>query len=391
MLSLHLLFFVELRERIWHGYPDFTVFYTAATMLRGGLGPQLYDERTQYRVQEEFIGSIESRRGPLPYIHPPFEAVIFVPLTFLPYREAFVAWGLLNATALFGVALILRRRLEALRSIPAWEFALSFLAFFPIFLCFLQGQDSIVVFLVCTLAYTALKKEADVLAGCWLALGTVKLQMVLPLVLLLLLWRRKRVAAGFAGVAIVLAAASFLLVGWHGLLQYPGYVLQIAREPGLGGVPAELMPNLRGLVEGWPWTLAPGLLTTLVAASSGILIFFAAQKGTAASRARFDLQFSLAVVVTALVSWHTNAHDLAVLILPLALLANHCYSRREDLARARLAVMLPALPLLISPLWIALWLWASKLNLMAIPLLWWGWEIGREAARSGHSALELST
>jgi hypothetical protein len=368
MLCLHLLFFVELRERIWHGYPDFTVFYTAATILRQGLGPQLYDERTQYRVQEEFAGNIGS-----------------------PYREAFVAWGLLNALALFGVALILRRNLEVMRSIPAWKLVLSFLAFFPIFLCFLQGQDSILVLLVCTLAYAALKKEMDVLAGCWLAMGTVKLQMVLPVVLLLLLWRRKRVAAGFAGVAIVLAAVSFLLVGWHGLLQYPGYVLQIAREPGLGGVPAELMPNLRGLVEGWPWKLAPSLVTALVVAGSGILIFFAARKGSAGPRTNFDLQFSMAVVVTALVSWHTNAHDLALLILPLVLLANYGYSRREDSGRAKLAVMLPALPLLISPLWIALWLSASKLNLMAIPLLWWGWAIGREVARSTYSAPELSS
>ena len=51
MLCLHLLFFVNMRGRIERGYPDFTVFYTAATMLREGLGHQLYDEHVQYAAQ----------------------------------------------------------------------------------------------------------------------------------------------------------------------------------------------------------------------------------------------------------------------------------------------------------------------------------------------------
>ena len=80
MLCLHALFFINLRERILRGYPDFTVFYTAGTIVREGMRHQLYDPHIQYQVQQVFTGGlIESRRGPLPYIHPPLEAVVFLP------------------------------------------------------------------------------------------------------------------------------------------------------------------------------------------------------------------------------------------------------------------------------------------------------------------------
>src|SRR5579864_2403707 len=76
ILCLHLLLFVGAWSRVRQGYPDFTIFYTAARMVREGLGHQLYDLRAQYRVQEEFAKGIQSRVGPLPYIHPPFEVLI---------------------------------------------------------------------------------------------------------------------------------------------------------------------------------------------------------------------------------------------------------------------------------------------------------------------------
>jgi hypothetical protein len=391
MLSLHLLFFFDLRERIQHGYPDFTVFYTAATVLRDGLGRQLYDERVQFAVQKNFAGQIPSRRGPLPYIHPPFEAMVFLPLTLLPYHRAFVVWNLLNVGALFGVAWLLRRSMTALRSIPPWEFVIAFLAFFPVFVCLLQGQDSILLLLLCALGFNALKKEADFLAGGWFALGVFKFQLILPIVLLIIIWKRRRVAAGFAVVSILLALVSAALVGWASLLHYPAYVLQVAKAPSLGGVPAELMANLHGLALGWPLPFSGAVGTAVAVLSSVALFFFAVVRGLEARRLeRLELQFSLAIVVSVLTSWHTNAHDLSLLVLPLVLMADYCLHTLSREPRRRFALLLPAVPLLISPLWIVLWLVSGEINLMAIPLLWWAWEIGRELPRDRDSASELS-
>jgi hypothetical protein len=46
-------------------------------------------------------------------------------------------------------------------------------------------------------------------------------------------------------------------------------------------------------------------------------------------------------------------------------------------------MLIPSLPLLVSPLWLVLWLENSNINLMAIPLLWSVWQIGKEASRIG--------
>jgi hypothetical protein len=187
-------------------------------------------------------------------------------------------------------------------------------------------------------------------------------------------------------VACVWALLSVGLVGWQGMLAYPKYVLQIAKAPALGGVPPELMPNLRGLIEGWSFdsvsgSPVSGVLAGLVLVLSVLLLGFAAIKGRFASRDHLEVAFSLAVVVAALTSWHTNAHDLCLLILPLVLLTDYGWTALANLPGRKAALLIPSLPLLVSPLWLVLWLENSNINLMAIPLLWSVWQISKEASR----------
>src|SRR3984893_9693146 len=72
MLCLNLLFFLQFREGIGRGDPDFTVFYTAGTVLREGLGHQLYDRKVQYEAQQSFAGHSPYRRGAFAQPLPPF-------------------------------------------------------------------------------------------------------------------------------------------------------------------------------------------------------------------------------------------------------------------------------------------------------------------------------
>jgi hypothetical protein len=142
------------------------------------------------------------------------------------------------------------------------------------------------------------------------------------------------------------------------------------------------MPNLRGLFLGWPFFLSKPAGIALTLLSSALLFVFTAGKGRASNHPKhFDLQFSLAVVMSGLIGWHTNAHDLCLLVLPLVLIAD--YSVRELAAEPRrwLALWFPLLPVLVSPLWIALWLRYGQVSVMAIPLLWWTWAIGKELSR----------
>lgn len=379
MLCLHALFFIDLWPRIKRGYPDFVVYYTAATILRNGLGHQLYVLHVQSEVQKRFTGELPSRPGPLPYIHPPAEALIFVPLTGLSFLHAYLLWGLLNIAILFGVAWLLRSDVSWLRLIPPWEFVLGSLAFFPVFEGLLQGQDSILQLLFCVLGWQALKKRADLLAGCWFALGAFKFQFMLPIVLLIVIWKRRRVLMGFAEVSAVLALISVGLIGWRGLLSYPAFVLQIANTPSLGGVPPDFLPNLHGLVMGWPFHLTGAVGTAAIILSSVGLFIFVAGKGRRWSDlGNSTLHLSLAIAAADLIGWQTNVHDFSLLVLPLILIVDYCLRTTPRQPGDQFALLYPTVPMLISPLWLVLWLAAGHMNLMAIPLLWWVWGIGKK-------------
>jgi hypothetical protein len=379
MLWLNLLFFVGFRESMKRAYTDFSVFYTAGTILRQGLGHELYNRQVQFRVQEDFAGHLSFRHGPLPYIHPPFEAPIFLPLSFLPYAKAIEVWDLLSLGMLFGVAAVLQRSVAMLRATPLWKFVLVSLTFFPVFVCFLQGQDSILQLLLCALAYSAMKRKADVLAGCWLALAAFKFQFTIPIVLLFFLWKRRKVALGFSAVGVLLVLASVAIVGLKAMLDYPAFILRIVNSSGLGGVPLSLLPNLHGLARGWPGPFS-GLLGIALAVASSIALFaFAAVKGHApAPTENLELQFSLAVMVSGLIAWQTNAHDLGLLLIALVLVADYCLAQTPKDRAPNFSLLLPVSPLLISPLWMVLWFGIGHVNLVVIPLLWWSWRIGRE-------------
>lgn len=381
ILCLHVLLFLGVRQRIARGYPDFTIFYTAGKLLREGAGSQLYEPQAQLRVQEK-LAEIPSRRGSLPYNHPPFEGLIFLPLALLPYGWAFAVWDVVNLVLLTGVVVWLRRSLRVLQLFPSWEVIFGLLAFFPVFACFLQGQDSILQLLLCAAGFLALMKGADVAAGCWFALALFKFQFMVPLVLLLVLWKRSRVLIGFIPVSIGLVIVSGALVGWKELAIYPAYVLRGSQAPVFGAVPPELMANLRGLALGWPSVVPRPIGLALVAVSSILLFVLAAIWGRKnAEPEKLGVQFSLAIAVSLLISGHTNAHDYCLLVLAMVLTRDYSLRFGASEPRRAPALFVPIVPILISPLWIVLWLAYGHENLMAISLLWWTWAIAKELSR----------
>jgi hypothetical protein len=384
VVATHAFFLWNVRERISRGDPDFTVFYTAGKILRERHGGGLYDPYVQQAVQRQFTADSDIRRGPLPYIHPPFEALVFLPLTLFPYPVAFAIWEVLNLVMLIGVAFALRGVVDRLRETAVWKPVLLSVAFFPVFANFHQGQDAILLLLVVTMGFRAMRRNAELAAGCWLGFGVFKYHLIVPLVFLLILWRGRRLALGFGAVAGLLTMISLVLVGWRDALQYPAYAWQVVSNTGLGGIPLRQLPNLVGLLAGWPvlenfrmmaW-IAGGAAATLV-------VWVAVLRRCARSEAGLNLCLAVAVVVALLVGFSTNTYDLSLLVLPLALVADYYFFSSREFGRRQLSIVLPAIPLLISPLWFFLWLRWERINLIAIFLLWWVWAIRGEIVRSG--------
>lgn len=383
MLSLHILIAWNSRDLIRKGYPDFTIFYSAGKIVRQGLGKQLYDESTQYRAEQEFAAGVTIRQGPLPYNHPPFEALIFVPFTRLPYPTAFLAWDFLNILILLSLQPLLRSRIPVLQRTHAGVFFFLSLAFFPVFIALLQGQDIILLLLLFTLAFVALKKRADFGAGCCLGLGLFRFHYVLPFMVILLLKKKYKAVLGFISVALVLGAISIVLVGWKGAVDYPNYVLHVEQTMAQRktAVPTG-MPNLRGLLDS---LIHPGtsriLRSGVLAAMSLGLIFFCSFKWKAKNTAASDLEFALCVLTTVLVGYHAFAYDLSLLILPLALVTNHVFETHTFLDWRRSALIGPIFLLFFTPLHMLLALRSGRYSLMALVLLVWFWGIAREISR----------
>ncbi len=387
MLGAHLFFFWSVRDRIVRGDPDFTVFYTAGNILRQGRGPDLYNARTQWDIQRQFVDNSDIRRGPLPFIHPSFEAVLFVPFTFLPYPAAFAAWSVVNLAFLGAIGFVLRDSVEVLNRISWWETILACLAFFPIFANFHQGQDAILLLFLISLSYRALARNADFLAGCWLGFGIFKYHLILPLFLLLAIWKGRKLTAGFLSVSSLLVLLSLGIVGWHGALQYPALAWQVVTRPALGGIPLRQLPNVLGLLAGWRWFESAGwAVQAAVFLCAGLLLIrVALLRRFAGEKDHLGLCVSCAVIVALLVGYSTNTYDLSLLVLPLALIADYCTKNAKNRA-ARTWLLLPAIPLLISPLWFFLWMSWVHINVIAIFLIWWMLSITQELTRiqTGH-------
>lgn len=330
VLLLHSLVVWNARDLILKGYPDFTIYYTAGTIVRQGMGHGLYDDVKQFEVQKQFAPQVAIRLGALPFNHPPFEALLFVPFTYFPYRAAYLSWTLANLAMLATLPILLGPYVPVLARLPAAVWTVMSLAFFPIFFALLQGQDAILLMFLFGLAFVALKNEHLVSAGAWLACGLFKFHLVLPFLLLLLIQHRtfqrgKRILYGFVLVGTLLGVLSIAAVGAQQMIAYPRYVLGLEATMARGAIMPSDMPNLRGVL----YLMASHLrdFDLLVVSLSAVLFVVAAWTSRSQDDGADDLRFALAVFATVLVSYHGLGYDLCVLALPVLLLAGWLRAR----------------------------------------------------------------
>lgn len=372
VLAIHLLVVWNARELILKGYPDFTIYYTAGTMVRQGMGHQLYDDRTQFEVQKQFAPQVATRLGALPFNHPPFEALLFVPITWLSYRAAYLLWTLVNLGMLAVLLTLLRPYVPVMTawSVPAW--AGVSLAFFPIFFALLQGQDAILLMFLYGLTFVSLRKERLFSAGAWLACGLFKFHLVLPFLFLLLIQqktfqRSRKILLGFASVGALLGAISIAAVGLQQMIAYPRYVLGLEATMARGAIMPSDMPNLRGAL----YLLASNVrfFGVLVVAFSALLFLVAVRNSRSRDGQPTDLQFAMAVFAAVLVSYHALESDLCVLAIPILLLAGWLNETSGSRTWRRLAIIFSLAVLLFSPLHLILIMRYSRLALVGWAVL----------------------
>jgi len=358
-----------------NGYQDFTIFYAAASMVRNGQSSVLYSLSAQYQAQREFARNVPIRRAALPYNHPPFEALLFLPFTFFPYLPAYLLWTLLNGMMVAASLALLRRQFVEIRNLPVAFLVLAATGFLPVASAIIQGQDSVLLMFLFVVALVALQKRNDPAAGAALAAGLFKFHLVLPLVFLLAL-RRWRLLLGFLPIAALLGGISLAMVGWQGAVGYVQLLLRLEKTGAGGAIVGADMPNLRGIISSLAGMHGgPFLMPLTIACSASLILIAWWRMGLIRDSVRFA--FVLATVTAILVSYHTLTYDLS-LLLPMALLlfaAPAPESSRPSQADTILLVLL-----YLAPLFEPFWPRVNQFCWPAVVLTWLFWKLGRDRA-----------
>jgi len=324
------------------GHADFRQLYVAGYMVRTGHRTQLYDYAAQTYFQNTLVSNDERA---LPFIRPAYQALMFVPFSLLPYRTAYLGFLLLNLLLLALAFLILQPRLRGLSRVwPGLPPAL-FLGFYPVALALMQGQDSILLLALLAAALVSLERNRDLTAGALAGVGLFKFQIVVPIVLLFLLWRRWRFVKGFMFSAILVGLLSFITSGWAETVVFVHSLLSVGA--GLPAVPGEInfplriniMANLRGLICGLASLRAPQrwLQVTTLLLSSLVVISVRAR----GRQQRGGGALVLAITAGVLVSYYLFIHDLSILLIPIVLTLDRFISRNgtgEPFGRAAAAI-----------------------------------------------------
>jgi len=344
---------------------DFSEYYAAGQIVRQGLGRQLYDLKLQLAFQ------LKLAQPHVFYNHPPFEALLFVPLTLLSYPAAYLSWVLLSVGLLTYAAVMIRSNTNVISALSRYAriqadfglILLLFMTFAPVTTCLLLGQDSPLLLLIYTLTFILLRCRREFWAGCMLAGGLFKFQLIVPFVVVLVLRRKWSFVKGFALIGALLILISILVSGPAVLIEYPRFLLLNPVYQQVAGFAPEYMPNIRGFVYLLLKGRAAALSAMLVLGGSVLVTWLAAKNW---NDRRFEFSFSAAVLAALLVSYHLYNYDLTLLLLPISILCGELVALDRLLFRPALLISLVVL--FIPPLH-RLLLLHSMYALMSIPVI----------------------
>jgi hypothetical protein len=309
------------------GANDFYVPWRAAQVwLQEGLDP--YSPETTLRIQMGLFGRPQPPgEHQYAFAYPLYALLPIAPLTVLPYAWAEAVW-LVALQAAAVVIAVLALRIYGWRASPlllaCW--VLWFLAFYPTTRALFLGQWALPVAAFLAAGLWALRKNRDGWAGMFLALTTIKPQMILltlPWLLWWAMWRsRWRIWLGFALTLATLMAVTLLLI--------PNWPLRFLRSLGEYEAYTAIGSPLRILANSAWEAGAPLIETAGIALLGGYVLFYAWRYRRSTGRAA-DWVTGLTLVVTSLVAPRTATTNQVVLVLPLAFALRHMPDRRRSL------------------------------------------------------------
>ena len=288
-------------------FADFAAFYTAAKSD----WTSLYDLDRQYQIQSEFAPAPRERMAF--YFYPPFFAVLFKPLAWLSYGQAFASMILFDLLLLGFALSILIRHLDLSRNQGRWLVFTTFINF-AVYFCLLKGQTSFISLLLLVLYVLAVNGSTGrYRAGIWSALLCFKPPLAIVPVVVLCVRRYWSALLTFAMCLTLLGAISIALVGWSGIAAW----LEISKSVANGEMMdyAHNHHNLRAIIYFLAGSAVRDFIWIGVTALLFVLILAYAR------RPNSDPTAWAIIWIAALISApYLHFYDLTLLILPAAFL-----------------------------------------------------------------------
>jgi len=306
---------------------DFSEFYGAAQMVRQGHGKDLYD----LDLQAEFQSRVAAVHAV--YLRPPFETLLFVPLTYVSYRTAYTLWTLANVAFLAFAAFLIESRTGIALAVFQYTriradlglILVIFLTFAPTTTCLLLGQDSILMLLIYVSVFVLMQAGADFRAGCLLACGLFKFHLIVPFAAILLFRRKWAALGGFAAIASLLVVLCVAISGVAILREYPKVLFFDGTHRQMMGFHPYFTPNIHGFLYLIAKNVvSAALLGSLVVLFSLVALCWAAKNWL---NDRFGFSFSACLMATLLASYHLYNYDLVLVLLPVAIVCGDLAQR----------------------------------------------------------------
>jgi hypothetical protein len=320
-------------------------------LITQGLSP--YSQEATAAIQEFFYGQpAPPESDQLLFVYPLYSVLLFAPYAMISdFALARATWSTTLQVALVLTALL---GLQVVRWRPP-PYLLTLLIivgllWYPAARALINGNPSVVASLSLVAGLWALGKGRDRWAAMFFAASTLKPQMVVLLLPLVILWalsvRRKAFIFSLAAsLALLLTAATIIQSDWllanvRQVLSYPGYT-----PP---GSPPEIFALWWGETGRW--------LGWMLTAVLGALLLWAWRMTWAAGFGRFLWVALLTLTITNLIGLRTATDNHAALIVVVLVVLAGWDSWRFPYGRGAVLV---ALVTLLAGLW---WLFAATLS-----------------------------
>jgi hypothetical protein len=334
-----------------------------------------YSEEVTLEIQKAMYGRpAREDEDQVAFAYPLYVSLLVLPFSLLPYPVAQAFWLSTLVLATLAALIFILRTVDWVPSpLQLTGLALWSVLFYPTARSLVLGQLSILVLALLALSLWAMRQGRPYLAGCSLAVATIKPQMVFLVVPFLLLFSvrraRHRTLVGFLSfMAALLTITSVVLPSWipsfiTGLTSYQSYtsIYREGRSP-LGVLVGYFLPSE-------PASLATSLIAVLLLAGLIYVWVLSLKRPDTWCKA-----LTLTIVVTLILPAQTGTTNQVLLLVPIVYLLARW--------RANRAIWLSLASVLLIGPWIlfvlTFFVRGGEHAVMSIPLplfilamLWW--------------------